>query len=49
MYVAVTNDVRGTPPTRVNNNTVLVGVLEDYLHNFCVARFRHDILFLQPH
>ena len=20
-----------------------------YLHNFCVARFRHDILFLQPH
>ena len=30
MYVAVTNDVRGTPPTRVNNNTVLVSVLEDY-------------------
>ena len=30
MYVAVTNDVRGTPPTRVNNNTVLIGVLEDY-------------------
>ena len=20
-----------------------------YDHNFCVARFRHDILFLQPH
>ena len=33
------------------NKVTDVFLLDNYrfFHNFCVARFRHDILFLQPH